>query len=100
MLRRHKTFAVLLATIVLMELAHGVEIVTLLPLYLTRHLHEDELFVGLVASPYLFVDTLLTRTPAGLLADHWGRKPTLVLGILLSLAPLPLGARRRRTDHR
>jgi hypothetical protein len=49
LLCRHKTFAVLLATIVLMELAHGVEIVTLLPLYLTRHLREDELFVGLVA---------------------------------------------------
>ena len=31
----------LLATIVLMELAHGVEIVTLLPLYLTRHFGED-----------------------------------------------------------
>ncbi len=90
LLRRHKTFAVLLATIVLMELAHGVEIVTLLPLYLTRHFGEDELFVGLVASSYLFVDTLLTRTPAGLLSDRWGRKPTLVLGILLSLAPLPL----------
>ncbi len=90
LLRQHKTFAVLLATIVLMELAHGVEIVTLLPLYLTRHFGESETFVGLVASTYLFVDTLLTRTPAGLFADRVGRKPTLVLGILFSLVPIPL----------
>jgi MFS family permease len=92
LLRQHKTFAVLLATIVLMELTHGIEIVSLLPLYLTRHFGENEAFVGLVASVYLFVDTLVTRTPAGWLADRWGRKPTLALGILLSLVPLPLMA--------
>ncbi|MGB8646101.1 MAG: MFS transporter [Anaerolineae bacterium] len=87
--RQHKSFAVLLATIVLMELAHGVEIVTLLPLYLTQHFGQGSAFVGVAASTYLLVDTLLTRTPAGLLADRWGRKRTLVLGILLSLAPIP-----------
>lgn len=38
---------------------------------------------------YLFVDALLTRTPAGLLADRWGRKPTLLVGIFLSLVPIP-----------
>jgi MFS family permease len=90
LVRQHQTFAVLLAAIILMELAHGIEVVTLLPLYLTRHFHETETFVGLVASTYLFVDTLLTRTPAGLLADRWGRKPTLLLGITLSFVPLPL----------
>ncbi len=90
LLQQHKTFTVLLATIILMELAHGIEVVTLQPLYLTRHFGESESFVGIVASVYLFVDTLLTRTPAGLLADRWGRKPTLLLGIFLSLVPIPL----------
>lgn len=90
LLRRHSSLVVLLATIVLLELAHGVEIVTLLPLYLTGHFGKDEIFVGVVASTYLFVDTLVTRTPAGLIADRWGYKPTLVLGILLSILPLPL----------
>lgn len=90
LVRRHKSLAVLLATIVLMELAHGIEIVTLLPLYLTEHFGKDEVFVGLVASTYLLVDTLLTRTPAGMLADRWGRKSILVAGIVLSALPLPL----------
>ena len=82
LIRAHKSFAVLLATIVLIELAHGIEIVTLLPLLLTRQLGQGETFVGLVASVYLLVDTLLTRTPAGLLADRWGRKGPLMLSIL------------------
>lgn len=92
LIKSNRTFAVLLVTIVLIELAHGIEIVALLPLYLTRHFLEDGAFVGLVASTYLFVDAILARTPAGWLADRWGRKPTLLTGIALSFLPLPLMA--------
>lgn len=45
--------------------------------------------VGAVISTYLIVD-VVTRTPAGWLADRWGRKPILLFGILLSIAPLAL----------
>lgn len=92
LIKSNKTFAVLLVTIVLIELAHGIEIVALLPLYLTRHFLEDGAFVGLVASTYLFVDAIIARTPAGWLADRWGRKPTLLTGIAFSFLPLPLMA--------
>lgn len=86
--REHRTFVVLLATIILTEIAHGIEIVSILPLYLTKHFHETETFVGLAASAYLFVDALLTRTPAGWLTDRWGRKRTLLLGLAFSAAPI------------
>ncbi|MBI3742653.1 MAG: MFS transporter [Chloroflexi bacterium] len=85
----HKTFAVLLATIVLMEIAHGVELIALFPLYLKDVMREGVDTIGITLSTYLVADILI-RTPAGWLADRWARKPLLVIGILLSAFPLVL----------
>lgn len=72
-----------------MEIVHGIEAMALFPLYLTEVLSSSVTLVGAVISTYLIVD-VVTRTPAGWLADRWGRKPILLWGILLSIAPLPL----------
>ncbi len=92
LLSEHKTLAVLLATIILMELAHGIELIALFPLYLYDRLGEGAGAIGLTLSTYLVADILI-RTPAGWGADRWARKPVLVLGIALSALPLPLMAR-------
>ena len=85
----HKTFAILLVTIVLTEVAHGIELIALFPLYLSGTMHEGADVIGLTLSTYLVAD-ILTRTPAGWGADRIGRKPLLLLGILLSALPLVL----------
>ncbi|MBI3913201.1 MAG: hypothetical protein HY327_03225, partial [Chloroflexi bacterium] len=43
----HKTFAVFLATIVLMEIAHGVELIALFPLYLRDAMNEGADVIGI-----------------------------------------------------
>ncbi len=68
---------------------HGIEAMALLPLYLTEVLGSSVTLVGAVISTYLIVD-IVTRTPAGWFADRWGRKPVLLIGILLSIVPLIL----------
>jgi MFS family permease len=73
----------------LMEIVHGIEAMALFPLYLTEVLGSSVTVVGAVISIYLVVD-IATRTPAGWLADRWGRKAVLVGGILLSVLPLTL----------
>ena len=85
----HRTFAILLITIVLTEVAHGIELIALLPLYLSGTLHEGADVIGLTLSTYLVAD-ILTRTPAGWGADRFGRKLLLLLGILFSALPLVL----------
>ena len=87
--RAHPTLLSLLATIVLMEIAHGIELLALFPLYLSEVEHESVSLVALTISVYLIVD-ILTRTPAGWLADRVGRKPVLLAGVILSALPLPL----------
>ncbi len=87
--RAHPLLASLLVTIVLMELVHGIEMLALFPLYLADVEHESASLVALTISVYLVVD-ILTRTPAGWLADRVGRKPTLLAGIALSALPLPV----------
>lgn len=84
---QHKTFSVLLGVIVLMELAHGIELIALFPLYLHDRMHEGADVIGITLSTYLVAD-ILTRTPAGWGADRWARRSMLVLGILLSALPL------------
>ncbi|HEX9074722.1 MAG TPA: MFS transporter [Anaerolineae bacterium] len=84
---QHKTFSILLGVIVLMELAHGIELIALFPLYLHDRMHEGADAIGITLSTYLVAD-ILTRTPAGWGADRWARRPMLVLGILLSALPL------------
>jgi DHA1 family multidrug resistance protein-like MFS transporter len=85
----HRTFAILLITIILTEVAHGIELIALFPLYLSGTLHEGADVIGLTLSTYLVAD-ILTRTPAGWGADRFGRKPLLLLGILFSALPLVL----------
>ena len=85
----HRTFLIFLATIVLMEIAHGIELIALFPLYLHDQVHEGADVIGVTLSSYLIAD-ILTRTPAGWAADRWARKPVLLLGIALSAAPILL----------
>jgi MFS family permease len=89
LVRAHPLLSALLATIVLMEIVHGIEMLALFPLYLFEVEQESASLIALTISTYLVVD-ILTRTPAGWLADRLGRKPILLAGIILSLAPLPL----------
>lgn len=87
MFSTHKTFTILLATIVLMEIAHGIELIALFPLYLHDQMREGADVIGLTLSSYLITDIVM-RTPAGWGADRWARKPMLVMGIALSALPL------------
>ena len=87
LLSNHRTFTILLATIILMELAHGIELIALFPLYLSSTMREGADVIGITLSTYLVAD-ILTRTPAGWAADRWGRKPMLLLGVLFSALPL------------
>ena len=89
LLTTHKTFTILLATIILMEIAHGIELIALFPLYLSSTMREGADVIGVTLSTYLVAD-ILTRTPAGWAADRWARKPVLLVGILLSALPLLL----------
>lgn len=88
-LTHHRTFAIFLSIIVLMELAHGIELIALFPLYLSSTMHEGADVIGITLSTYLVAD-ILTRTPGGWAADRWGRQPMLLLGILFSALPLLL----------
>jgi DHA1 family multidrug resistance protein-like MFS transporter len=87
--RANRNLAVFLIAIVLMEITHGVEVMALFPLYLTEVVGSSVTVVGAVISSYLIVD-IVTRTPAGWLADRWGRKAVLLAGIALSVLPLAL----------
>jgi len=83
----HRTFAIFLVTIVLMEVAHGIELIALFPLYLREVMHEGADVIGVTLSTYLIADILI-RTPAGWGADKWARKPLLIIGVLCSALPL------------
>ena len=96
LIRAHPTLTALLAGIILMEIAHGIELLALFPLYLSEVEQESASLVALTITVYLIVD-ILTRTPAGWLADRIGRKRVLLAGVLLSAAPLPLMMQTR--DH-
>jgi MFS family permease len=87
--RSNRNLAVFLVAVVLMEIVHGIEAMALFPLYLTEVLGSSVTVVGAAISVYLVVD-IAARTPAGWLADRWGRKAVLVGGILLSILPLTL----------
>ena len=97
-LRANQNLAVFLLAIVLMEVVHGIQAMALFPLYLTEVLGSSVTMVGAVISAYLIVD-VVTRTPAGWLADRWGRKSILLIGVALSIPPMVLmmGARSSRT---
>lgn len=86
-LTAHRTFAVFLVTIVLVEVAHGVELIKLFPLYLQDVMGEGAGLIGITLSTYLIADILI-RTPAGWGADKWARKPLLIIGMLCSALPL------------
>ena len=95
--RAHPLLSTLLVTIVLMEIVHGIELLALFPLYLADVEHESATLVALTISTYLVVD-ILTRAPAGWLADHIGRKPVLLAGIALSALPLPIMMQTREQN--
>jgi MFS family permease len=97
-LAANRNLAVILLAIVLMEIVHGIQAMALFPLYLTEVLGSSVTMVGAVISAYLIVD-VVTRTPAGWLADRWGRKTMLLMGVALSVPPLVLmmGARSSST---
>ena len=87
--RGNRNLAVILLAIVVMEVVHGIQAMALFPLYLTEVLGSSVTVVGAVISGYLIVD-IVTRTPAGWLADRWGRKSVLLIGVALSIPPLVL----------
>jgi DHA1 family multidrug resistance protein-like MFS transporter len=89
LISEHRTFSILLVTIILMEIAHGIELIALFPLYLSSTMREGADVIGLTLSTYLVADILI-RTPAGWGADRFGRKPLLLIGILFSALPLLL----------
>src|ERR1043165_3685689 len=64
LIRAHPTLSTLLAAIILMEIAHGIELLALFPLYLSEVEQESASLVALTITVYLVVD-ILTRTPAG-----------------------------------
>jgi MFS family permease len=97
LVRTHPTLSTLLAAIILMEIAHGIELLALFPLYLSEVEQESASLVALTITVYLVVD-ILTRTPAGWLADRIGRKRVLLAGVLLSALPLPLMMQTRAHD--
>src|SRR5947209_18382225 len=97
LLHAHPLLSALLVTIVLMEIVHGIELLALFPLYLADVEHESATLVALTISTYLVVD-ILTRAPAGWLADHIGRKPVLLAGIALSALPLPIMMQTREQN--
>jgi MFS family permease len=83
-----RTLAVVLVTVIGVEIVHGIEIVALLPRLLTEQLGLSATAVGVVISAYTASD-ILTRTPLGFLADRAGRRPPLLGGLLLTLLAIP-----------
>lgn len=69
-------------------------IVPLLPLYLTEHLNASVKLVGAVVAAFALVETLL-KAVWGSVADRVGRRPLIVVGLLLSsVAPVLMSVLR------
>jgi DHA1 family multidrug resistance protein-like MFS transporter len=69
-------------------------ILPLLPLYLTERLGASVKLVGLVVATFALTETFF-KTAWGGVADRWGRKPVMVIGLALSaLAPLVMAVLR------
>jgi MFS family permease len=69
-------------------------ILPLLPLYLTERLGASVKLVGLVVATFALTETFC-KTAWGGIADRWGRKPVMVIGLALSaLAPLVMAVLR------
>jgi DHA1 family multidrug resistance protein-like MFS transporter len=69
-------------------------ILPLLPLHLTERLGASVKLVGLVIAAFALVETIF-KTAWGGLTDRFGRKPVMVLGLLLSAgAPLVMAVLR------
>ncbi len=69
-------------------------VIPLLPLYLTGYLGASVKLVGLVVATFALVETFF-KTAWGGVTDRIGRKPVLIVGLLLSaLAPLVMAVLR------
>jgi MFS family permease len=70
-------------------------VVPLLPLHLTEHLGASVRLVGVVVATFALVETVF-KTAWGSVADRVGRRPLIVVGLLLgSAAPLLMAVLRR-----
>lgn len=85
----HRTLTVLLTSIVTMEVVRGIGEIALLPVFLTEVHGETASMAGLTITAYLAADVAV-RTPAGWLADRFGRKLMIVAGLTLSLLAFSL----------
>lgn len=69
-------------------------VIPLLPLYLTERLGASVKLVGAVVATFALVETFL-KTAWGSVADRFGRRPMIIVGLLLSsLAPLAMSVLR------
>lgn len=85
----HRNLTVLLSAIVAMEIVRGITEIALLPIFLTDVHGEGAGLAGVTLTAYLISDVLV-RTPAGWMADRFGRKRMFTGGLFLSFAPLGL----------
>lgn len=85
----HRNLTVLFTAIVAMEIMRGITEIALLPLFLTEVHGEGAGLAGVTITAYLITDVLV-RTPAGWMADRFGRKVMFAGGLFLSFAPLAL----------
>lgn len=85
----HRNLTVLFTAIVAMEIMRGITEIALLPLFLTEVHSEGAGLAGITITAYLITDVLV-RTPAGWMADRFGRKRMFASGLFLSFAPLAL----------
>lgn len=93
----NRNLLVVLSSIVLMEVVHGIEVIALLPLYFRQELGLPVSFIGVIISTYMITD-VASRTPFGWLTDRIGRKPVLLFGVALSAAVIPAMMRWRSPE--
>lgn len=69
-------------------------VIPLLPLYLTERLDASVKLVGVVVATFALVETFF-KTAWGSIADRIGRRPTIIMGLMLSsVAPLLMSVLR------
>ncbi|HEY3328939.1 MAG TPA: MFS transporter [Capsulimonadaceae bacterium] len=80
------------------ELGYAIINNSVLQVYLVKGLGIDPAIMSMVLLPF-FISEVLFKGPLGVAADHWGRKPLMVLGpavsiitsVLMVMVPYPYG---------